>query len=294
MEKHLDEIQLKRSLICAELCHESYGLVARHDEVRTICVKLLKTNEECFTSFLAEFQDTQAMVLNTEDEIYLVFPGTDSETDILTDVTFELVGYGSGHVHRSFLDVAKKTYPKIIETVKRLLAFKPDAKVIVTGHSLGGALAMIYAEMLRQDGIEVTQLITFGQPRVGNGKFAKAFSALEIPYIRFVNETDIVPDVPPPYDKHDWTHSGRRLTFGKDGVLREGLLSDETAALTRSIETIIRVLVMWFQHERKFDEKLKKAIMDTVDHPMAIYLKNMRSHALNESQSAATVVPATT
>lgn len=70
MEKYLDEIQLKRSLICAELCQESYGLVARHDEVRTMCVKLLNTKEECFTSFLAEFQDTQAMVLNTEDEIY--------------------------------------------------------------------------------------------------------------------------------------------------------------------------------------------------------------------------------
>lgn len=192
------------------------------------------------------------------------------------------------------MDVAKKTYPKIIEAVKRLLAFKPDAKVIVTGHSLGGALAMIYAEMLRQDGIEVTQLITFGQPRVGNGKFAKAFSAFEIPYIRFVNETDIVPDVPPPYDKHDWTHSGRRLTFGKDGVLREGLLSDETAALARSIETIIRVLVMWFQNERKFDEKLKTAILATVDHPMAVYLKNMKNQAQQESRAAATTVPATT
>jgi predicted lipase len=276
MKKHLDETLLKRSLVCAELCNESYGLITRHDEVRAICVKLLNSKEECFTSFLAEFQDTQAMVLNTEDEIYLVFPGTDSETDILTDVTFELVRYGSGHVHRSFLDVAQKTYPKIIEAVKRLLAFKPDAKVIVTGHSLGGALAMLYAEMLRGDGIEVTQLITFGQPRVGNGKFAKGFSELEIPYIRFVNETDIVPDVPPPYDKHDWTHSGTRLTFGKDGIL-EGILSDETAALTRSIETIIRVVVMWFQNARKFDEKLKKAIMETVDHLMAIYLKNVKA-----------------
>jgi predicted lipase len=198
MKKHLDEIQLKRSLLCAELCFQSYGLVKRHDETRTICVNLLGTKPECFTSFLNEYQDTQAMVLNTEDEIYLVFPGTDSETDILTDVNFELVGYGAGHVHKAFLDVASTTYSKIIEAVKERLAFKPDAKVLITGHSLGGALAMLYASMLRKDDVEVTQLITFGQPRVGNGKFAEEFSRLEIPYIRFVNETDAVPDVPPP------------------------------------------------------------------------------------------------
>lgn len=292
MKRNLTDVELKRSLICAELCNESYGLVSRLEGVQTVCTRLLGTKMECFASFLNEYRDTQAMILNTDDEIYLVFPGTASETDILTDVTFELVRYGGGNVHSSFLDVAKQTYPKIIDKVKRLLAFKPDAKVIVSGHSLGGALAMLYSEMLHQDGVEVTQLITFGQPRCGNGKFAKAFSQLGIPYIRFVNETDIVPDVPPPWDKSDWTHAGNRLTFGKDGVLREGLLSDETAAFRRSIETVLRVLIMWLQNERKFDEKLKAAIMGTVDHPMTIYLKNIKAQEVTERNSSPILKPA--
>jgi hypothetical protein len=34
---------------------------------------------------------------------------------------------------------------------------------------------------------------------------------------------------------------------------------------------------MWFQNERKFDEKLKIALVKTVDHSMDIYLNNLKS-----------------
>jgi len=282
LKKHLNDIELSRSILCAELCYQSYGLVTRHDEVKAVCVELLGTKPECFQSFLKEYQDTQAMVLNSEDEIYLVFPGTDGATDISTDVNFELVGFGAGHIHKAFLDVSSNTYPKIIEAVKNILASKPDSKLIVTGHSLGGALAMLYTFMLRREGIEVEELITFGQPRVGNGKFAKEFAALSVPYTRFVNKSDIVPDVPPPWDKHDWTHAGKRLTFNENGALQEAILSDETDALRRVIEVILRAITMWFQNERKVDEKLKASVMNSVDHGMVIYLKNLKNLIRNK------------
>lgn len=45
-------------------------------------------------------------------------------------------------------------------------------ELVITGHSLGGALSTLAAFDFNNLGIK-TNLITFGSPRVGNEKFAK-------------------------------------------------------------------------------------------------------------------------
>ena len=66
----------------------------------------------------------------------------------------------------------------------------------ITGHSLGGAEALIVGMMLKTAGTPVDQIITFGQPKVSNQAGVDAFSDYS-PLIRIVNENDIiVPEVP--------------------------------------------------------------------------------------------------
>ncbi|WP_283787243.1 lipase family protein [Bermanella sp. WJH001] len=64
-----------------------------------------------------------------------------------------------------------------------------------TGHSLGGAAAVMLAMYLQEAGFKMDQLITFGQPKVTNVGGANRFSNLKL--WRVVTTKDIVPLVPP-------------------------------------------------------------------------------------------------
>ena len=113
-------------------------------------------------------------------------------------------------VHDGFADTLAEVSAKLD---RLLLSAKPKA-LYVTGHSLGGAMALLYAAS-RSD---VTNLYTFGQPRVGNAEFAKlAGSVLDGKYVRVVNDRDIVPRVPD--ELLGYHHAGRLVAFDHAGKL---------------------------------------------------------------------------
>ena len=71
--------------------------------------------------------------------------------------------------------------------------------IIFSGHSLGGALATLAAvQFSKQYPDIIISCVTFGSPRVGNGKFAAMFNKCCRGSYRFVNEDDPVPMGPTP------------------------------------------------------------------------------------------------
>lgn len=73
----------------------------------------------------------------------------------------------------------------------------PPAAVDVAGHSLGSALATLFALDASQiSTFCVSSMYTFASPRVGDATFAGAFDALNLTSWRVVNDLDIVPRVP--------------------------------------------------------------------------------------------------
>ena len=62
---------------------------------------------------------------------------------------------------------------RFVEEIKN----NPKVRVLLTGHSLGGAVATLTAERLVSMGIEKWRVpvITFGAPAIGNAAFAKAY-----------------------------------------------------------------------------------------------------------------------
>jgi triacylglycerol esterase/lipase EstA (alpha/beta hydrolase family) len=71
------------------------------------------------------------------------------------------------------------------------------ASVTIMGHSLGGALATLCADFLATAGMPIANVVTFGSPRVGNGKFARGYNEeLADLTLRIVNARDPVPHVP--------------------------------------------------------------------------------------------------
>ncbi|MCC6759041.1 MAG: lipase family protein [Candidatus Omnitrophica bacterium] len=165
-----------------------------------------------FKSF--DVGETQAFLAANKDIVVLVIRGTTSWKDWLTNVRFVLTPSAVGKVHLGFHQALDLVWEGIYET---LCTWKDrDQTLWVTGHSLGGALATLAVDRLTEKLMDVSGLYTFGQPRVGDRKFADNFDRNMKRYsFRFVDDQDIVTKVPfPPYK-----HVGNEYFFDRQGKL---------------------------------------------------------------------------
>lgn len=147
----------------------------------------------------------QAYVMSDKDDVLIACRGTEPTqiNDILADLKmFPVKHHIAGRVHRGFY----AEYEKVIPGIKEALAKhnkKGDKTMWVTGHSLGGAMAVLVAAELQPNG----GLHTFGQPRVGTKAFLPALDGIK--YYRYRNNNDAVTAVPPSF-----------LCFKHGGILR--------------------------------------------------------------------------
>ncbi len=154
--------------------------------------------------------DTQVFVIRTSAQIIVACRGTEPKVlhDIATDVRCKPAkldwapASADIRVHRGFAAALEIVWE---ELAKALTTSGDDVKVPVyfTGHSLGGALAVLAAaRFIALDANNYNRfggLHTFGQPRVGNAAFADwATQLFRGRYTRAVNHRDIVPQLPPP------------------------------------------------------------------------------------------------
>lgn len=123
--------------------------------------------------------------------------GTESPGEWLCD--FEAVPTGcqiaSGTVHEGFQKVYEVIQTSALDGLRS--ALKPGDTLFITGHSLGAALAILFA----YDAVSVTQNVrvcTFAGPRVGLGDFVTSYNQRVPETLRVVNRWDIVPNVPVP------------------------------------------------------------------------------------------------
>jgi pimeloyl-ACP methyl ester carboxylesterase len=98
-------------------------------------------------------------------------------------------------MHAGFRDFARAVHEHLRS--RRLL--KRGAKVVLTGHSLGGAAALALGLYLYADteaGITVESVVTFGQPKVFDNAGATAWPFFSRRVLRVVTCDDIVPILP--------------------------------------------------------------------------------------------------
>ncbi|KAL2610682.1 hypothetical protein R1flu_029255 [Riccia fluitans] len=111
-------------------------------------------------------------------------------------------GIEDAMVHSGFYSAYHNTTLRegVVKGVQAILATRDDLGTIVTGHSMGGAMASLCAlDLAANFGLKDLKVITFGQPRIGNSIFAAAYYALVPNTVRMTHNHDIVPHLPPYY-----------------------------------------------------------------------------------------------
>jgi triacylglycerol lipase len=208
---------------------------------------------------------TQAHVAAAKDFAIVAFRGTEpSPGDIATDARFKRVRWsGAGEIHDGFRGALDAAWPELLKAVVALA--QPGQRLWFTGHSLGGALAVLaaarWAEEARTPAIG--GVYTIGQPRVGDAAFSASYDrALGKVTFRYVHNRDPVPRVP------------MRVLGYKD--VGAALHFDDKGRLESSAASWLRMLGVAFTDPDKIRGELKGAIGD---HAARKYVECLRRAA---------------
>ena len=173
----------------------------------------------------------QAYVATTGDNLVIAFRSTVSDDgweltmNVLTDLkayptTISFIAdtvpkakqYRKINVHAGFHNEYLRYRERILEYVGQ----HPDKNIYVTGHSLGGALAVLSGFDIAAHTQRPVTVFTFGQPRVGGEKFREAYEELVPDSYRVVVDGDPIPRTPGTLI--DYEHVGKLLQLDGDGA----------------------------------------------------------------------------
>lgn len=223
---------MKPLLFAAHLCDAAYSMTVP-SSMGIVAQEAVRHAATC----------TQGMIYTTDDHVWIAFAGTNERKDWLSN--FKIIKkncFGWLPAHKGFSECAEAVIDQCLKAVSRW----PGKRVTVTGHSLGGAIALLVAIGIQarvnmmERGAHV-RCITFGQPRVSNKSLIR--SALPGEYVRVQNGSDIVCRVP----KLGYSHAGKCL------YLRNG---DGYCMDPGHVERFLDRLLTLNQHQRVGDHMM--------------------------------------
>lgn len=138
--------------------------------------------------------------------VIVSFRGSLSPQSLLVDAAVFFADYTDhpeapegASVHSGFLAAYNNLAPHVEDLVMPLL--RPDYSIDMTGHSMGGSLAVLCAlDFHRRIKDANIRVFTYGQPRTGNRVFADFVSTVGIKHItRVTSKSDLIPNMPPKF-----------------------------------------------------------------------------------------------
>lgn len=146
-------------------------------------------------------------IVECHDMVIVAFQGTitkfgfdgvfrlDSLVDWVQNFEIKLLGKSKtslpGRVHQGFFQQLELVYDQVVAALNKLDKKKP---ILLTGHSQGGAVALLATKRLQLDGFKIKSTYTFAAPRPGDEEFAKS---IKTPVHRVEFGDDLVPHLPP-------------------------------------------------------------------------------------------------
>jgi hypothetical protein len=207
------------------------------------------------TTKLISVDNTQAYVGHDDDNLVVAFRGSEAPTTVdglkdwfLTNadnlliqpqgpLATEFVAAGVGaRWHQGFVNAITEIWdPLYAEVVAR----QEEKKRCfwITGHSLGGALAMMAAWLFFRKTMKPHQVYTFGGPMVGNKIVAEAFEQeFGKKVARYANGPDPVPLLPMmSLAANEFVHAGKPLPGGADAANLIAYLAEAAGGMVQGL-----------------------------------------------------------
>jgi hypothetical protein len=147
--------------------------------------------------------------------VHVVFEGTKIKAQWKSNGVFWHSQFKSfGHVHRGFLNGLDNVKDCIF---LHLDSWKGRRQLVVSGHSRGAALAILFCFIAKLAGHKIKEVHLFGCPRVLSKAAAVAFEAQFANCWRWVSNNDAVCRVP--FRWMGYRHVGKELYFDSNGRL---------------------------------------------------------------------------
>lgn len=248
------ELDYRIALRCAHLSNEVYR--AFNDRLRFSLRPALKPK-----LFDIRRTDTQVAVLEDPDTRcgYIVFRGSNADRDWLTNLDFSRWNavtdavlddkqldypevYGESKSGAKMHTGFTRAYLAVRSEIHGVVRKSPMTRWVMTGHSLGGALAKLCAVDLQYNfSPKITvEMYGFGAPRVGNKAFAESYNRRVPNSWRFVNGNDVVSGLPRRWQAY--YHVDQRIRLGTrltwrifSGSLQDHRIDRYIAALTKRV-----------------------------------------------------------
>jgi len=158
-------------------------------------------------------------------QIVVSFRGSSNIVDWLDDLTYNQVPYPgveNGMIHQGFYDAWEEVYDEVMSATKTLMNDHKGTTILVTGHSLGAAMAQIAAMDVKKYASSISdnaqiQVYTYGSPRWGNLALVQYYATTVNLNWRLVNVHDVVPTVPPTeIDGYSYHHTWTEVWYTLD------------------------------------------------------------------------------
>ena len=207
--------------LCAEISRLAY---VRHEDAggRERLVTILRDRAKfdlnaCFNA--SGSQGFAASGANPQGNRVTVIAFRGTEPNEGSDLGFDLRAWpltlpGGGRVHRGFFDAFAAVQRDALAAIQNA-----SGRLLITGHSLGAAMATICAAVAPVEKRAGMLLCTFGSPRIGDDAFAASLAG--VTHLRHAGAIDVVSRVPPVLPVLRYHHHGIFRCIDRDGAVHE-------------------------------------------------------------------------
>jgi len=219
VQSNYDELLVKTSL---NISQSTYCLNEESKYKNWECITCTKNN--IYIDLLSQYNELVVFGYNTDyKQIFISFRGSTNIPNWINNIKFtQIQPYNNTNisVEKGFYNIFKNLKDEVIDTLNNIKLKYKTEKILITGHSLGGALSTLLAfEMLYINNYNVNDiiLITFGSPRVGNEEFITLINNYHIYSNRITHYYDIVPHMPQQFLKYN--HISQEIWYNEDNSI---------------------------------------------------------------------------